>query len=558
MAIVPNSDVILLKSPLELNQTNQLNFANATEQYNYFYNLPKNYIGDDYTYQRKEGYIRVDALADDLYEYNYVMFRNTSYSGKWFYAFIDRIEYVNDNCSFIYITIDVFQTWQFDLTYKQSFVEREHVNNDAIGANTIDEGLETGEYVINYVKEIDITASEQYHTKGGFVMVGVSEAPEESWENVTSITGYLHSGRNQQGIPTALDYFIISTSSLSTFTKLYDQNSKSDAIATVFVIPQKIIEMLGTAELLGLYTIDCDDGNIVAGFSIDDNEDAIDFGTYISYAPSNINGYVPRNNKLFCYPYCYSRLTNNGGVDVTFRWEDFENRNASFKVEGSISQGMSIKAYPTNYMGTRGTGAYVYGVTGQKFPTCGWNSDFYLSWVNQQGANLALQTGISVASNVLSAGGSLAGIATSGNALGGGIGAGNAILNTMSTIGNAMQRVREAELVPTQTRGNINSGDVNFSIGKSGFTIYDMNIKAEYARMIDEWFDMFGYKVNRVKIPNVRGRRNWNYIKTIGCYIEADIPQDDLQQIKNMFDNGITIWHNPNTFMDYSQYNPIV
>ena len=85
-----------------------------------------------------------------------------------------------------------------------------------------------------------------------------------------------------------------------------------------------------------------------------------------------------------------------------------------------------------------------------------------------------------------------------------------------------------------------------------------MSIRPEMARIVDNYFSMFGYKVNRVKTPNVNGRYNWNYVKTVGCYIEADIPQDDLQQIKNMFDAGNTIWHHPNTFMDYSQNNPIV
>jgi hypothetical protein len=69
---------------------------------------------------------------------------------------------------------------------------------------------------------------------------------------------------------------------------------------------------------------------------------------------------------------------------------------------------------------------------------------------------------------------------------------------------------------------------------------------------------MFGYKVNRVKVPNITGRRNWNYVKTIGCYIDADIPQTDLEQIKEMFDRGITLWHNPATFVDYSQNNDII
>ena len=66
---------------------------------------------------------------------------------------------------------------------------------------------------------------------------------------------------------------------------------------------------------------------------------------------------------------------------------------------------------------------------------------------------------------------------------------------------------------------------------------------------------MYGYKVNNVKIPNILGRKNWNYVKTLGSNIEGNIPQNDLQEIKNMFDNGVTFWHNSNTFLDYSQDN---
>jgi len=38
------------------------------------------------------------------------------------------MEYINDNMTLISITTDVFQTWQFDFTFKQSFVEREMIN----------------------------------------------------------------------------------------------------------------------------------------------------------------------------------------------------------------------------------------------------------------------------------------------------------------------------------------------------------------------------------------------------------------------------------------------
>jgi hypothetical protein len=69
---------------------------------------------------------------------------------------------------------------------------------------------------------------------------------------------------------------------------------------------------------------------------------------------------------------------------------------------------------------------------------------------------------------------------------------------------------------------------------------------------------MFGYKVNEVKIPNTEGRTNWNYVKTIDCNFEGDIPQMYLNKIKEIFNNGITLWHNASTFLDYSQSNTIV
>lgn len=91
--------------------------------------------------------------------------------------------------------------------------------------------------------------------------------------------------------------------------------------------------------------------------------------------------------------------------------------------------------------------------------------------------------------------------------------------------------------------------------GRNGFSFYKMSIKQEYAKIIDDFFSMFGYKVNEVKIPNVTGRQNWNYVKTIDANILGDIPQEDMQKLKDIFNSGVTFWHNPNTFLDYSQSN---
>lgn len=112
----PNTDLRLLSAPLTFGDGNQLDFASAAAQRAYFSSLPgRNFV--DFTYQRKDNVIRIPDLAENLYQYNYVMYQN--FAGKWIYAFITRIEFINQNCTHVYIKTDVFQTWQFDFTFKQ-------------------------------------------------------------------------------------------------------------------------------------------------------------------------------------------------------------------------------------------------------------------------------------------------------------------------------------------------------------------------------------------------------------------------------------------------------
>ena len=127
MAIRPQTELYLLKCPIQLSNKHQLTFANKDEQINYFKSLPYLEV-DEISYVRKDNYIRFNSHIDNLLEYNYCIYQNENYSNKWFFAFIVNMEYVNDNCTFIYIKQDVFQTWQFDIQYLQSFVEREMID----------------------------------------------------------------------------------------------------------------------------------------------------------------------------------------------------------------------------------------------------------------------------------------------------------------------------------------------------------------------------------------------------------------------------------------------
>lgn len=539
--ITPQSDVYLLKVPLEIDNENQLTFASKLAQYNYFYNLPKMEF-TDFTYIRKDGVLRVPELIDELYSYNYVMYRNDAYSDKWFYAYITGMEYMNDNVTDISIATDVFQTWQFDLAYKRTFVEREHVSDDTPGLHTLPEGLETGEYVKNY-----ILATPTVSMGDMLYCVGLSEI-------IGTMTHKPASTINN--LPNGLFYvFTDSASMLHSIAEMYDDAGKSNAIYTMFVFPKLLLYTGGSyAYQSSDWTYTAPDGTSYALYDLLVPTSSTALGQIATNVrvnnPTRIaNTYTPKNNKLLTYPYCLLNVSNNNGTTVTYRYEDFKTI-PTFHVEGVLSVGCSIKMFPVDYkkMTLTGDMTYDYGINAGKFPSISWNSDSFTNWITQNAVNMNADVGIravTAATGAMPFGGLPSAIAT---------GAGTALYNIAQNI----KETEQAKRMPDQAKGNLNVGDLMYSKNKEAFTIYPMSIKEEYAKVIDDYFSMFGYKVNSVKVPNITGRRNWNYVKTSGCYIEADIPQDDLQSIKDLFNKGITFWHNPATFADYSQNNDII
>lgn len=176
-----------------------------------------------------------------------------------------------------------------------------------------------------------------------------------------------------------------------------------------------------------------------------------------------------------------------------------------------------------------------------------WSKDEYINWLTQNSVNI----GIGTASNLLSIGTGIGAIATGGGAI---LGTGSVVSGAFG-IANQMAEIYQHSLIPDSAKGNINGGDINTCSKTNTFYFYQLSIKQEFAKIIDDYFTMFGYKVNSLKVPNINTRPNWNYVKTIDCNIIGDIPQEDMQTIKTIFDTGVTIWHNPSTFLDYSQNN---
>jgi hypothetical protein len=79
-------------------------------------------------------------------------------------------------------------------------------------------------------------------------------------------------------------------------------------------------------------------------------------------------------------------------------------------------------------------------------------------------------------------------------------------------------------------------------------------ITDEYRKKLTDFFKMYGYKLNEVKVPNLKTRQHFNFVQTVGANITGNIPQEDIEKLVSMFNNGVTLWHG-DWVGDYSQTN---
>lgn len=538
MSDINITKVYLYNIPFDNGYSHTLYFNSESEQRNYFNSLSSRTF-TDFSYQRKESVMRIPLQFDDAIKYNYVAYQNTAYSNKWFYAFITDYEFKGEDQTNITIETDVMQTWLKECKIEPSFVEREHVNDDTIGLHTTPENVECGEYYC-YSKFQNDTFDDLA------VVVGVTQESDGSiWFE------------SHDGIPSGVMYYAFpldtNTPKLVTaLVKRFSDKGKLDAITTMFVYPLSLLSIntAGDDIIVNNQTYKANrvfprSAPAYHNFLIS-KEDCLSFeyGDNITQYKTN----KPKNNKLLTYPYMYLLGSNNNGGSAIYQYEHFKNDGMFFKISGCVTPGGSIRITPENYKGVAENDEE--GLNLGKFAVCNWTGDVFTNWLTQNSINI----GVSTVSGLFQlVGGVVATLTPAGAVVGAPMIASGAV-----TVANIIGEERKAYLSPPQAQGNINNGDVITASGKNKFTFYNMRIKPEYMSIIDNYFSMYGYKINRVKIPNKNHRKNWWFTKTVDANISGQIPIKDLNKIKTIYNNGITFWRNASNIKNYELDNSIV
>jgi hypothetical protein len=221
---------------------------------------------------------------------------------------------------------------------------------------------------------------------------------------------------------------------------------------------------------------------------------------------------------------------------AVFKYEEFQ-ATPSFSVYGGIMPNPSYKAFPNNLRNSNGAGnGLEFGLTISGFPVCAWSNDTFTNWLSQNAGSLGLAATASTASIIAGA--------AAGNPLmiGGGI----------AGIISQIAQVAQHHLMPDQMNGSLNSASANVAKSWNDFYFHARTIKAEYARIIDEFFTAYGYKVNRIKVPNTYTTgRDFNYVQCADPVVLGGCPLDVKARLESIYERGVTIWHDGDHLGDY-------
>ena len=520
-----NSKIILCEDIL-IDREYKNVLAYTKQQMQDLINSKKVKESNTYSFIRETGKIIVGFKYNEILNVIYMAYQNPDYENKWFYAFVDKVQYKSENSCEITFTIDAFSTWYTDTTKKQCFVIREHVSDDTIGKHTIPENLMTGDYKEARLQEIDFL-------KQCKIILASTTSPKDKTQEVSGI---------YQGIPTGVGYYAYAINSTdiailkSDLQYLTDEGKKS-SIVGLFIVPNAL-------------TNNTDSGNLITNsYSADSYTTTID-------TPSAIDSYVPKNNKCWCYPYCYTLISNGAGGSIILKPELWTNNSQrQITIKSAISVGASVVLYPKSYAGSIDN--FEMSLPLGKYPTLNYSTDLYTNWCTENALNVSYAV-LNGAENIVMGGLNTASAIQSGNSQGA-LGGMSQISGGVESIGNALYSQMLADRVPPQFAGNLNCGDVNFSDSKITYRITERFCRREYIECIDDYFTRFGYKVNKLKLPAILSRTYWNYVQ-IGdgeTYVHSGAPTEYLDIINNIFRHGTTLWHDHANIGNYSLNNTI-
>lgn len=591
----PNGILYILKNvPLDPDYEKTLYFDDEQTQFDYFKSKRDTTLSwENRQYQKVgKGTLRVKALADKLYDCNYLMFQNRKYGSgnKWFYAFIREVRYINDDTSEIVYTLDVMQTWLFQYkdNMEECYVEREHTVSDERYENTIEENIgNSTQFLVNEYADYNLNGNAPTQRwcacvittepwkASGFGYDTIYPRQKVTYADKTFYYWYRDGhdpDSSTYGLIPSITYkppFIINNLPVPFYIYIFTPEAvlqspyMQDAANYLYLygIPDKFISTQKIDVSYTKFMSDINAESIVLGFfypevagdTIEDLSSPKVINSLVSTKNNRatflnrdgLSEYLPKNNKLYSYPYSYLTVNNNSGARKEYKFELFKKNalkpNASnFTLTISALMSPEARIVPKDYMCGSNSNNYPTELTNSvnmdNFPELAFTIDLYKQHLINHGNRIAAGFMGDIINGTLTA-------------ILGGTGKISKATMSRQLAGSAESALDKIALLEDKRNqadgyaGTVTTSGMLLGNNEIRFEFRTMRINGEMAKIIDEYFTRYGYKCMEIKKPNLKARPYFTYTKTIQCEINASIPQDDLENIKSVFNMGTTFWY---------------
>lgn len=555
------------------------------------------------------GQIRLPIAYKQGINFNYMIIAPVDNDGYnrtkiYYYAFIDAIEWSSNlESAVIHFHLDYWNTYIYRVDFFESYIEREHVNNDTFGVHTLDEGLTPGEFKVISSTRKDLSGLTPVVAVGSSSHI-FRNAPASVADRRQEFA--LWSSDNYGYNPILLGGSTGETTEqdIADIVAALTEANSADAIIGVYLLPH-VLALRDTYIVKDLSTEAAGylDNYFTAKLYISSQqEESIDITK-----PSNPYSWPGgiKNSKTLTFPFCFLNVSNQLGNELTLKFEQSTATGHKISLNKVTDPNLNGAEYiyTMNYNGILDN--LDYSISGLNYPTVPFIIDSYDSYIaanrntiansknyiendykfkqNQITANYAVTRAVQSAndlatgiSNLVGSGGSsfkgtaaniigtLAGSEFSHQTTMFNINAGE----TLETAANDYTAEKARDSIKASLEDKANMPDkycgryvpnLLMCKDKPGFIIKTMVARPEELKAVDNYFTRYGYKVNAFEVPNLYIRTKFDYKKVIDINFTVEAPTAAINSLKAIFNNGVTIWHTSTIaeIFDYTLSNSI-
>ena len=458
-----------------------------------------------YSYQRADErqYCRVEYNYNDALTCDIIMWQNTGTGPRWIIANITGVEWVNPNTTTIYFEVDAFCTYCGDINWSTSYslVEREHVKEDWNGGVPNFKNVGVAEQFNGTPDQVTYDQIVAYQPNTYILFTPYDAAGNPNFNAGT-----------KNGIYDGLTMMRFnSAGEVNAYLQAVAESSSGDInnIIGVFSVPSDFLSELSEA----VETIPPWTGGEVGSMD------------------------VLNNAKCYTSQFCVAQVEGMNSQTVTYKPELMSGSLSSFNfhIYGRfIGAGGGIIATPDayDYVGNPGE----YGCAILDFPQSAWVGNAWAQYAVSNRIGMVASMAKNAGSALLGAGLIMTG---AGTAAGAGL-LGSSAMGFANMANSMAAAEKGSATVSGQTSGN---SILAAAVGQYGFKFRWYMCNESIMKSVDSFFDRYGYKVMRLKVPERNSRPCWNFVKTSEGHVSGAIPTVYRERIEAMLNAGVTFWN---------------